>query len=285
MTDIHKSPMSLIPEGKDETVILLDPAFIDARELYLHVCRNQVLFENRPMQFVPITKIPDWVDDKYRSDPCVFLSEENAETDICLIVVSPCMLETIDRIIQQEIECVRYIFPSLFDIMGCRQFCTHIPGKQLIKIYKHALAIAEKLQIEVPPDLICEQIEWIERSYRFTRFKDDEEEDIPIGDFIFIFKAGMIYMIHSLAHELRHSWQGYRAEGYFKNYVPLRDAVSDSQYNYQIEEIDAEAYACLYLNNLGYNGMKYTCDPVIDPVEYRLINKRIDEIKAETIAS
>ena len=278
MSDSYISLESIIP---DDRMITLYPAFIDAKEIYIHVCRNQTIFEKRPVQFFPVTKLPDWVDDKFRSEPCVFLGEKSGETDICLIVVSPCMLETVDKIIRQEIECVRYYSMSLSDL-NCFPFYTHIPGKQLIKIYKHALAIAEEMQIAIPTIMISEQINQNERANRLTKFKDDEEDNIPDGDIITIYKAGMIYMIHSLAHELRHHWQEYHAKGYFKNFITLRDAVSELQYNYQIEEIDAEAYACIYLNTLGYDGMKYTCDQTIDPVMYRVLNKRINEIMKET---
>ena len=123
------------------------------------------------------------------------------------------------------------------------------------------------------------------RSLRRT-FIDDNEH--PVGDIIYVIIQAIPRMIHSVTHELRHCWQEYNAQGYYKEYKgDWDDEESWLQYLNQKEEIDADAFASMYLNSLGYDGIRmaflYDQD-YKDPYWKEFIaalKKRIKEIESD----
>lgn len=141
-----------------------------------------------------------------------------------------------------------------------------IPLSHRKDIYRHAVSISEMLGV------ICPQILAVSKdnteigpnnAIRVTVFDESIiEEDIPIGDYILIRNQGRTRMIHAIAHELRHCWQEYNSGGeYYNNYKPNIN-INTLEYAEQNEEIDAEAYASLYIEKyLGVqDGTKFMFD-------------------------
>ena len=116
-------------------------------------------------------------------------------------------------------------------------------------MYKHAILISEYLDI-VCPQIIATNPGGLgtDSGRRMTYFDESiPDEDVPIGDTIFIINRGRSRQIHSVAHELRHCWQEYKSnEEFFKNYKVHTDS-NTLDFIEQKEEIDADAYACLYV--------------------------------------
>ena len=116
-------------------------------------------------------------------------------------------------------------------------------------MYKHAILISEYLDI-VCPQIIATNPGGLgtDSGRRMTYFDESiTDKDVPIGDTIFIINRGRSRQIHSVAHELRHCWQEYKSnEGFYKNYKVHTDS-NTLDFIEQKEEIDADAYACLYV--------------------------------------
>lgn len=122
-------------------------------------------------------------------------------------------------------------------------------------MYKHAISISEHLGI-VCPQIIAANIGGLgtDSGRRMTLFDESIiDKDIPIGDIIFIINRGRSRQVHSLAHELRHCWQEYKSdEGFYQNYK-VHTGINTLEQMNQKEEIDVEAYGCLYVEKfLGF---------------------------------
>ncbi|MBR6719662.1 MAG: hypothetical protein IKL74_01990 [Clostridia bacterium] len=116
-------------------------------------------------------------------------------------------------------------------------------------MYKHAILISEYLNIVCPQIIAMNPGDLGTDSGRRKTYLDESitDKDVPIGDTIFIINRGRTRQIHSIAHELRHCWQEYKSnEGFYKNYITHTGSNTVEQAN-QKEEIDADAYACLYV--------------------------------------
>ena len=116
-------------------------------------------------------------------------------------------------------------------------------------MYKHAILISEYLGIVCPQIIATNPGGLGTDSGRRKTYLDESitDKDVPIGDTIFIVNRGRSRQVHSIAHELRHCWQEYKSnEGFYKNYVTHTGSNTVEQAT-QKEEIDAEAYACLYV--------------------------------------
>ena len=145
-------------------------------------------------------------------------------------------LEELKNIDIEELQCI--------PVLG-------IPLAHRKEVYRHAATISEKLEIVCPQIVpILENAEEIKGSNAARKtFYDPNviDKDIPIGDYIFIRNRGLSRMVHSIAHELRHCWQEYKSwEWFYKNYKTLSQ-VSVIEHANQPEEIDAEAYASLFV--------------------------------------
>lgn len=156
-----------------------------------------------------------------------------------------------------------------------------IPLSHRKEVYKHAISISNSLNIVCPqivalPDMDLPDV----RGRRITVFDDRIiDKDIPIGDYIYVKNQGRSRMIHTIAHELRHCWQEYRSnEGFYVNYKEfnVRDGL---KYDYQIEEIDAEAFACLYAEkSLGVNdGTELMYDSIEDVEFFKDLTFKVKE--------
>lgn len=256
-----------------------NPALINAEEMYRYICQNSKEFVSFPIQFIPVIELPEWVNPEHQQEPCIILMEESSKTAICLIIHSSSMLKTIDETIWGKRENVAYQVPSLSSLLSYR-ICTSVSGKKLVKIYEHALLISQELHISLPVILVVdkEQIPG-NTAQRFTAL---DENDAATGDIIEIGYAGTLDMIHALAHELRHCWQEYKSsEEYYNNYKPSGELTYED-FNSQMEEIDAEAYACNYINNLGFDGMQFTYHKDVDYDLYNAVKARIKNMKDHT---
>lgn len=148
-------------------------------------------------------------------------------------------------------------------------------------MYKHAILISEYLDI-VCPQIIATNPGGLgtDSGRRMTYFDESiTDKDVPIGDTIFIINRGRSRQIHSIAHELRHCWQEYKSsEEFYKNYK-VHTENNTLDFIEQKEEIDADAYACLYVEKyLGISdGTALMYDSAEDAVYGKNYTQKIKE--------
>lgn len=96
----------------------------------------------------------------------------------------------------------------------------------------------------------------------------------PDGSVIYIkkiTKPSMDYLF-SIAHELRHIWQIQNDEGlYFSTYKPIDLCTSVEEYNLQIAEIDANAFAGLVM--IDFFRLKPLFEGVPDSVKAKIFER------------
>lgn len=162
-----------------------------------------------------------------------------------MLVFGESDLETMKSNLKGYIEEFKNLDMSKLEIIGGGL----IPLAHRRDSYKHAVSISEHLGI-VCPQIIATNAAGLgaDSGRRVTYFDESiTDKDVPIGDTIFIINRGRSRQIHSVAHELRHCWQEYKSnEEFFKNYKVHTDS-NTLDFIEQKEEIDADAYACLYV--------------------------------------
>ena len=258
--------------------------FEETDQLYRFVVEHEDFATQSSFQIFPVDEFPDWVNEEFRTEPCIALTNEGWKSQILLVVESPAMKNAIEELtdeLQQKrtIQAFTCTVP-VQDLLGVR-VCTRVSSAKLLGLYKAAVSIADQLQITIPTIIVVEQEECPGiRGQRHTILDDD---DNPIGDIITIVLQGKAGMIHTLAHEMRHCWQEYKTESFYNNYKDISEIGLD--YMDQNEEIDADAYASLYLNSLGYDGIKYCVE--IDEVGaftpyLNKVKARMKELKLNT---
>ena len=149
------------------------------------------------------------------------------------------------------------------------------------EIYQHAISISQHLGV-VCPQIIAmrDNNSGIETAARITFFDESIiDKDIPIGDVVIVMNRGRSRQVHSIAHELRHCWQEYRSgDDFYSNYNHLTNS-NLLEYAKQKEEIDAEAYACLYAEkHLGVlDGTSLMYDSRLDAMFYNDYTRKVKE--------
>ena len=237
----------------------MEIAFCETAELYHFIQKHKELISDYPMQIIPVKALPDWIKDEHRKESCIALRNRNWKCQILLVVETPEMKNAIKEltdILQKKRSLVTYdtVLP-IYDLIG-GNICTRVSANKMIKLYEAAVSIAQALHIHVPSIVVVEQDDCPGvRGQRHTLLDDD---DNPIGDIITIVLQGKIGMLHTLAHEMRHCWQEYNTDYFYKSYKDYSEI--GLSYMEQIEEIDADAYASSYLDSLGYNGIEYCVD-------------------------
>lgn len=223
----------------------------DLKQLYTVILENPIILEKFPCQFVIVENLPEYcVNPEHINKPIVCYFEEDKKTGLCLIVDS-CDVETLPVMIKDNDKIPVYITDSIENTTGLN-INPNVSVNRLVKMYQHTLELANKLCIRVPLVLISNPEQ--KRAERCT-FIDDE--DNPVGDIIYISLQSMPRMTNSLAHELRHCWQEYKGNNFYNHYQDINmDYSNAKKYINQIEEIDADAYAAMYLNSLGYDGIR-----------------------------
>lgn len=85
--------------------------------------------------------------------------------------------------------------------------------------------------------------------------------------------------LFSIAHELRHIWQiKYHKEKYFYNYKTMEVLKSVEEYNLQLAEIDANAFA--YIIMVDFFGVKPLFQGLSDIVKSKIM-ERVNKIVTE----
>lgn len=230
--------------------------FKETEQLYRFVLEHEDFVTQSTLQLVPVNELPDWVDEEYRTEPFIALTNKAWKSQILLVVESPAMknaIEELTDVLQQKRMIHAFTSTSpVHDLLGVR-VCTRVSSAKLLGLYKAAVSIADQLQITIPTIIVVEQEECPGMRGQTHTLLDDD--DNPIGDIITVVLQGKAGMIHTLAHEMRHCWQEYKTESFYEDYKDISEIGLD--YMDQNEEIDADAYASLYLNSLGYDGIKY----------------------------
>ena len=252
----------------------------ETANIYRYLVRNEEVLVN--MQFLVIDKFPFWVTDEHKTEPMIALIKPEAKTGLCLVrnTGSTSIEKVMEEIYagKRAIQC--YEVESTKDLVGL-EACGRISPKRLKLIYQHGLRISNLLNIQMPSLVVVENHE-IEGN-RALRRSPMDKNDKTTGDFIYLTLQGLPYMIHSLAHELRHSWQQYNGTGFFENYRDVSEM--GGLYIYQPEELDADAFASIYVSSLGYDGLRYRfsdMDEYNDPfwkIWISRIAKRMNEIE------
>ena len=128
-----------------------------------------------------------------------------------------------------------------------------VPSARIGQYYKSAIDICNLLQIPCPQIFVMRKELF---HHHFPESKAIHNEDFDdknnlIAEYICFTEAGQKSNIYSLAHELRHCWQS-RQDSYYQSYSQL-EASNYIEFNLQPEEIDAEAFALYYMEDvLGY---------------------------------
>lgn len=83
--------------------------------------------------------------------------------------------------------------------------------------------------------------------------------------------------LFSIAHELRHIWQFHTDEQlYFSKYKPVESCSSVEEYNLQIAELDANAFA--YMVMVSFFHLKPLFEGVSEPIKEKII-ERVEYLK------
>lgn len=268
-------------------------------DIYELIVENSSFFiKSFPMQIVVVDVMPkvagmDLTIGKeidIRQEQIVCLIGEGYKTGLCLIQNTDNVISILRDAFTGEmhkIKCYNIGSININQVIEGININTQVTGKRLIEMYRHAMVVSKKLNIKTPL-IIATLKDGKRRAWRYTAI---DENDHPIGDIIYITPQAMPRMIHSVIHELRHCWQEYsKAEEYYKDY---KDAWYEEEASYeyycQPEEIDADAFASLYLNSQGYDGIKMAFE---DDEEYKdpfwkeyivMIKKRMEKIKNDQL--
>lgn len=261
-------------------------------DVYEFIVKNSSFFiKHFPMQVVIVDRMPDVkgmdltlgkaVD--IQQEQIVCLVEKGHKTGLCLIQNNNNVISILQDLFAGKIHKIKgYMVGSINQVIEGINIDTQVSAENLIEVYKHAIIVSKILNIKTPL-IIVSLPDMKRRAFRLT-FKD--KNDHPVGDIIYVTIQLRPRMIHSVIHELRHCWQEYNAQGYFNNYKDAWDGgeLSD-QYLNQKEEIDADAFASMYLNSQGYDGIRMAFqddEEYNDPfwIWYKIrINNRIKEIE------
>lgn len=246
-----------------------------------------IVIENMQELIMDLNKDEDWCTDDFSKKKAIGLCDENGEIGVLLLhkeldfkefSLNIVNSEHKDTVTMVRKESIKNRIPINFD--------TSVTPEKLNLMYKHALILSEKLEVETLPVFITHLQEY--RGRQVTLFRDD---DSVAGRYIEVTKQGDLRMIATLAHEFRHIWQQKEENRsrFYKNGVEkgiLNEA--SIAYLHQAEEIDAEAYGCLYLESLGYKDtIRYAFDDdrqARDPyfaIHKMRIKSRMNEIRKE----
>lgn len=216
---------------------------ISMEEIYRHIIENASSYEDFPMQIIVVDSMPEYVNIEHQSEEIICFLENNKKTGLCLVLNSENVLNVLTETITGTRTVQGYEVDSIENATGIN-VNTNCSVKRLIQIYRHALSICNDLKIRVPLILVSN----IDGELRGRR------DAFPTADILYISPQSLPRMIHTMAHELRHCWQAYQGAGFYKTYKDFSEI--GAKYMWQPEEIDADAYACLYLDSLGYDGMR-----------------------------
>lgn len=119
------------------------------------------------------------------------------------------------------------------------------PKNRINLLYSEAVRISEILDIPCPQILSIKNIffsGWEQGAAKHTRSSLPTSRGLSLGNLVFLKAAGRKTQTFFLAHELRHCWQNL----YFhEKLLPLQ--LNPGDYLTRPEEIDANAFACLYM--------------------------------------
>ena len=257
-------------------------------DIYELIVENSSFFiRSFPVQIVVVDVMPkvegvDLLIEKkvdIQQEQIVCLFEDGYKTGLCLIHNTNNVISILQDAFAgvHKIKC--YNVGNINRVIEGININTQVTGKRLIEVYRHALVVSKMLKLKTPL-IIAALTDGNRRAWRYTAI---DENDHPIGDIIYVTLQSRPRMIHSVSHELRHCWQEYNeAQDYYKEY---KDAEYGMKYLCQPEEIDADAFASLYLNAQGYDGIKMAFE---DDEEYKdpfwqeykvMIKKRMEEIE------
>ena len=79
-------------------------------------------------------------------------------------------------------------------------------------------------------------------------------------------------------------WQKTDPQEYFTNHFSVA-VLGHHNFLMQKEEINAEAFACSYLTELGFDGMEYSISPELFPDLHQAVKNRMNEIMAEAVVA
>jgi len=206
-------------------------------------------------QPILVIDYPEWVLKEHRSEPQIILQWSMGFTNGLLLIKES---ETMYDDVRQSIENIskKKIIGYLFDDSQkiAKEFDREISSDLLHYIYEKAIAIAIDLKTTTPCIYIFNK--------RYTNGNDGltihgyDDSEHNNASLIIIKPLGKLFMLFTLAHEMRHAWQHQNhlvepTKGEYSLPATFMDYLS------QWVEIDADAYASLHLNNLRYDGTRY----------------------------
>ena len=157
-------------------------------------------------------------------------NQQTGKTSASTIELPDAQKERIMDLLTEHVQLDISVVEAIDKMLGIKP-CTRISSSRLLEFYNYALKIASELNVALPPLVIAEQGDLPERyGLRVTMLEDRA----LLKDIIYIVFTGRTKMLHSLAHELRHCWQEYKTDEYYKSYptpagasLPCRDRSPD----------------------------------------------------------
>lgn len=223
-------------------------------KMYGFIEKHQDFYDRVPAQLMIVDKAPDYILEGDKNNPCFIAISPNSEMFVILLVNSKSMDEVFKNIYykKQVVQAFEVdTFRNYLDI----DFSTKVTAAVLKKLMHHAWEVTKKLKIDCPQIFVVDADSMDTKNLRAQRrtiMRKQGNKEVPVGDVLLINYTGdEARMIHSLAHELRHCWQQYKTDDFYKDYKDVSEI--GASYFLQLEEIDADAYASLYVESLGYD--------------------------------
>lgn len=246
----------------------------DARPIY------QTMVEmNCGLQVICVARIP-WKEFENEEAVIWYLNEDCHKNQRGILFVKGNGIDDVVDILRKRILNIEDI-ATIIDEVTSKLLHT-LSGKRVMNLYKTMLEICDDLNIECPFLTFVNAMSLDDRKGAYEEWFNEKGEHQ--GHMVWLVGQGYYYMVHSLAHELRHIYQRQNDEKYYEHRITRDEDVLG--YLYSKEEIDADAYGALVTGRLsGRDGMQYVFE---DAAEHNLscwskltslIKVRMDEIR------
>lgn len=232
-------------------------------------------------QIIPVVEMPEFFRKHFPTAPCLCLEEKNAKEGSCgvFLLLESTVKNTLKRIYKKKEKASLLHVDSFAETLGIN-FSPDVQSECLQFLYEHALNISNILNIEPPAIMLVRKEELPEGIYS-ARVESMIPRTGAIGNTIKLVSLSPGFMLQSLAHELRHCWQGQYQKDLLSDYKFITDTTSED-YLCQPAEIDAEAFADFYVeNNDVILNRSYIKKGSMEDRFYELVGERKKEISEE----
>lgn len=233
----------------------------DARPIY-----KTMLDMNCGLQVVCLEIMP-WKE--YESEEAIawYLDEDSYKNERGILFVKGDGVDDIVEILKRSIGGIENV-KTIIDSTKTK-FLHSLSRNRVTNLYQALIDICDDLDIKCPLLIFTNSIYFGGKRGEHVALFDENgkhQEDV-----VWLSGQGYYHMIATLAHELRHMYQQKNNKNYFKDYISAEEDMC--AYTYSEEEIDAEAYGALVVEQMtGQDGLKYVFDDMIEYNHPKWIN-------------